>query len=337
MPDRRVRRMTHLSIQTPPQDTDLSRLRDFWQAADSLGFYAAYTFDHLVPLLPGEGPAHRPRAPRTGGQFEGWTVAAALGAATRRLRVGTLVSDVTMRPPALLAKLAVTLDHLTDGRAVLGLGAGWHAEEHRMFGIPLPPAGRRVDLLEDTLAIARLLMTGREPVGYIGRTVSLDSAYFEPKPVQDGIPVVVGGSGSRVVELAARYADGLNSFAPPEGWSGLNADLDARLERYGRRPQEVRRSAYVFADLSGIADQEDRLAHLVAERSGVSFGQAQNRILIADPERSFQVLRAFAAAGVDEVVLGLAPPYEPNALERFASCIAPGLTTLSAKEASCST
>jgi alkanesulfonate monooxygenase SsuD/methylene tetrahydromethanopterin reductase-like flavin-dependent oxidoreductase (luciferase family) len=329
--------MTCLSIQTPPQDTELSQLRDFWQAADSLGFYAAYTYDHLVPLLPGEGPTHQPRALRTGHQFEGWTVAAALGAATRRLRVGTLVSDVTMRPPALLAKLAVTLDHLTDGRAVLGVGAGWHAEEHRMFGIPLPPAGHRVDLLEDALAIAKILMTCRAPVDYAGRTVALDGAYFEPKPVQDRLPVLVGGSGSRVIELAARYADGLNSFASPEGWPALNADLDARLGRYGRRPEELRRSAYVFADLSGIKDREARLAQLIAERSGVSFGQAQNRIVTADPERSFQVFRAFAAAGVDEVVLGLAPPYEPDALERFASCVVPELTTLSAKEASCST
>jgi alkanesulfonate monooxygenase SsuD/methylene tetrahydromethanopterin reductase-like flavin-dependent oxidoreductase (luciferase family) len=329
--------MTCLSIQTPPQDTGISPLRDFWQAADSLGFYAAYTFDHLVPLLPGEGPAHQPRALRTGHQFEGWTVAAALGVATRRLRVGTLVSDVTMRPPALLAKMAVTLDHLTDGRAVLGVGAGWHAEEHRMFGIPLPPAGHRVDLLEDTLAIAQILMTGREPANYAGRAITLDGAYFEPKPVQRRLPVLVGGSSSRVVELAARYADGLNSFASPEGWPALNADLDARLARYGRRPEELRRSAYVFADLSGIKAHEDRLARQIAERNGVSSGEARNRIVIADPGRSLQVFRAFADAGVDEVVLGLLPPYEPDALERFASCVMPELTTLSTKEASCST
>lgn len=329
--------MTRLSIQTPQQDTELSQLRDFWQAADALGCYAAYTYDHLVPLLPGEGPAYRPRAPRAGCQLEGWTVAAALGTATSRLRVGTLVSDVTMRPPALLAKLAVTLDHLTNGRAILGVGAGWHSDEHRMFGIPLPDAGHRVDLLEDTLAITELLMTSREPVDYAGRAIALDGAYFEPKPVQDRLPVLVGGSSARVIELAARYADGLNSFAAAERWPALNADLDTRLRRHRRRPEELRRSAYVFADLAGNKDREDRLVNLVAERGGIPVSTALDRVVTADPDHALQVLRALAVAGVDEVVLGLAAPYQPEALERFACRVLPELSALPEKEASCST
>lgn len=141
----------HLSIQTTAQGCSFPELRDFWQAADELGLYAAYMSDHLVPLRPLEGPNWPGDGEQLGGQFEGWLAATALAAMTRTLH-GVLVSNVLLRPPALLAKMATTLDHVSGGRAWLGIGVGWHVVEHAMFGIPLPPAADRVSRLVDALA-----------------------------------------------------------------------------------------------------------------------------------------------------------------------------------------
>ncbi|MYE98409.1 MAG: LLM class flavin-dependent oxidoreductase, partial [Acidimicrobiaceae bacterium] len=135
-----------IAVQTPPEHTDYPRLLDIWQTADGLGFAAGFTFDHFVPLNPGARPS-APGGTPDGPQFEGWTVLAALGAATSRLDVGTLVTGVTYRHPVLLAKMAVTLDHVTGGRALLGLGAAWHEAEHLMYGFDYPGVGDRMTLL----------------------------------------------------------------------------------------------------------------------------------------------------------------------------------------------
>jgi alkanesulfonate monooxygenase SsuD/methylene tetrahydromethanopterin reductase-like flavin-dependent oxidoreductase (luciferase family) len=315
--------MRRVSVQTPPERTDFRELKDFWQAADALGFYAAYTFDHLVPLFPGEGPGYCPPGERYGGQLDGWLVVSALAAVTRRIVVGTLVSDATLREPAVFAKMAVSLDHVSGGRAVLGLGAGWHEDEHRMFGVGFPKPAERIQRLAETLEISRLLMSSPAPVSYRGELHSLDNAYFEPKPVQATVPIMVGGASRKVKRLAAEHADILNTFAPADAWPGLNAELDSLLAENGRAAGDLRRSAYVFADLSGVAEREERLVRTVAERSGISLEQAQARVVGADPTQALRVLTRLFDSGVDEVVLGLSAPFDSTALERFATEVLP--------------
>lgn len=298
----------HVSVQTPQQGSSFAALRDFWQAADGLGFAAAYTFDHLIPLRAFEGPGRAGEGDRSGGQLEGWLTVAGLATLTRQLRVGVLVSDVTLRPPALLAKMAITLDHLSDGRALLGLGAAWLADEFAMFGRVLAPAAERVARLAEALGVVRALWAARGDVDFDGRYDQLSAAYFEPASIQrPQVPIIVGGGGSRVVRLACQYADVLSSFGTPADWVVRNVSVDAQLELFGRQPRDLRRSAYVFADLAGRAEPPDGVA-----------------LLPGDPPAAIAALRAYQDAGVDEVVLGLRPPYCADQLASFAADVVTG-------------
>jgi alkanesulfonate monooxygenase SsuD/methylene tetrahydromethanopterin reductase-like flavin-dependent oxidoreductase (luciferase family) len=168
----------------------------FWREADDLGFEAVWNYDHFYGLVKNETPT-----------FEGWTTLAAMGVVVRRARVGCMVTGVTYRNPAILAKMAVTVDHITGGRMNFGIGAGWHEDEHRGYGIDFPGPGARVEMLEEALTVIRRLWT-EESVNFAGRFFTLNDALCEPKPVQrPHPPIVIGGSKPRgPLPLLARCA-----------------------------------------------------------------------------------------------------------------------------------
>jgi alkanesulfonate monooxygenase SsuD/methylene tetrahydromethanopterin reductase-like flavin-dependent oxidoreductase (luciferase family) len=314
------------AIQTPPQHTTFSSLRDAWQGADDLGYAAAFTFDHLVALRPGERPGASGDGIRWGGQLDGWLTLAALATATRRLRVGALVSGVTYRHPSVLAKMAVTLDHITGGRAILGMGAAWHEEEHLMFGVPFPPVAERMGRLEEALEIFSLLCR-QDVTDFDGRYYQLRNAVFEPKPVRpDGVPVLVGGSGARLKRLAGHHAAIFNSFAAPWEWAAVNADVDAAAIEVGREPGAISRSAYVFAELSGDTDRGDQLVQTFRRTRGGSEHEARQRVLVGDPDDMIAVIEDFESAGVDMVILNLSPPWDIPGLDHFAQEVMPAFT-----------
>ncbi len=322
-----------ISIQTPPEHTTYRDLLDVWQAADELGFTAAYTFDHLVPLNDGpSGPD--PDGIPAGPQLEGWMALAALASHTTRLQVGTLVTGVTYRHPSVSAKMAVTLDRITDGRAVLGLGAAWHQAEHERYGIPYPEVGERMERLDEALQVFRALC-GAEHTGgratFEGRWYSLDDAPFDPPPVRaEGIPVLVGGSGPRLLRLVARHADIYNGFWAPWEWAEVNRRLDGLLAARDRAPDALQRTAFVFGELSGDPVAEDALvAHFARQRGGTD-EEIRSRILIGSPDHMVEVLRSFAAAGVDGVIVNLRSPVDLAGLERLGTEVLPAVADLPA-------
>jgi alkanesulfonate monooxygenase SsuD/methylene tetrahydromethanopterin reductase-like flavin-dependent oxidoreductase (luciferase family) len=307
-----------LAIQTPQETVDLSALGDVWQTADDLGYTAAFTFDHLVPLHPGERPGSHHIGPRQGVQLDGWMTAAVLAGRTSRLQVGTLVSGVTYRPLIALAKSAVTLDHASGGRAVLGVGAGWNREEHMMFGLPFPPAAQRLAMLEETIEAFRLLCT-ESAVDYVGTHVTLQGAMFEPKPVRPtGIPVLVGGSSDRVLGIAGRCADIYNGFAPPEVWPEVHGHLDAAAAAVGRDSREVHRSAFVRAELTGDGHRADALIAEVAQTRAEPIEAASRRVLTGSVEQIALGLAGFTDAGVETVVISAGDSLTPGGLARLA-------------------
>jgi alkanesulfonate monooxygenase SsuD/methylene tetrahydromethanopterin reductase-like flavin-dependent oxidoreductase (luciferase family) len=313
-----------LAIQTPPEQTSFAELRDTWQAADELGFSAAFTFDHFVPLDPGARPSPDALIP-PGPQYEGWVTLAALAACTSRLEVGTLVTGVTYRHPVVLAKMAATLDAITGGRTILGIGAAWHEAEHRMFGIEYPPVGERMGRLDETLQIFRRLCT-EDVVDFDGRWYQLRGAVFDPKPVRPtGIPVLVGGGGNRLKSIAARHATMFNGFPPPWEWAAVNADLDARLIAEGRHPSDLERVAYVFAELSESREREDALVATLQRTRGGTDDEVRRRTVVGDPDAMIATLQAYADAGVQTAILNLAQPYATQNLERFARDVMPAL------------
>jgi alkanesulfonate monooxygenase SsuD/methylene tetrahydromethanopterin reductase-like flavin-dependent oxidoreductase (luciferase family) len=212
-------------------------------AVEELGFDHAWLVDHLVDT---DGSPDLPI-------LEAWTLLAALAAQTSRIRIGVLVSSNTFRHPALLAKEAVTVDHISDGRLILGLGTGWHEDEHRRYGIDLPPVGERVDRLEEAIVMLRGLMS-QQRTTFDGRYYRLDDAPLSPHPVQSRIPLLIAAHRPRMLRLAARYADQWDTFATLAGTAtdGLAtplaeriATLDAACAEIGRDPAEIRRSTWV--------------------------------------------------------------------------------------------
>ncbi len=153
-----------------------AELEQFWRHADDLGFEAVWDYDHFYGLVEHAKPT-----------LEGWTTLAAMAVVVRRARVGCMVTGVTYRNPAILAKMAVTVDHISGGRLDFGIGAGWHDAEHRGYGIPFPGPGARVAMLDEALTVIRRLWT-EESVNHTGRFFTLEDALCEPKPVQRPAP-----------------------------------------------------------------------------------------------------------------------------------------------------
>jgi alkanesulfonate monooxygenase SsuD/methylene tetrahydromethanopterin reductase-like flavin-dependent oxidoreductase (luciferase family) len=235
----------------------LAQVQDEFATAEELGFDTAYLVDHLVDT---DGPPDRPC-------LESWTLLAGLAVMTTRIRLGILVTSNTFRHPAVLLKSAVTVDHLSGGRLILGLGTGWHEDEHRRYGIPMPPPAERVDRLEEALEVITRLMAA-DAVTYTGRYYQLDEAHLEPRPIQrPRIPILVAAHRPRMLRIAARYADQWDTFVELRGTAteGVTTDLadrmralDAACVSAGRDPAVIRRSTWARADVwRSVSDFND--------------------------------------------------------------------------------
>jgi alkanesulfonate monooxygenase SsuD/methylene tetrahydromethanopterin reductase-like flavin-dependent oxidoreductase (luciferase family) len=201
---------------------------DLFQRAERSGFDAAFVTDHFLSDWDGEG----------GDVLEAWTMLAALAREVPRIQIGTYVTSMTHRHPAVLVKQAVTIDHLSDGRLILGVGAGWNDREHKAFGIPFPPPRDRVDLVGEALEAFRLLETEERP-SYTGSHMSLVEAPFLPRPTQGHIPILIGSRGRRMMKLVARYADYWDLDANEEEILELAAVVEEECRRIGRDPNEI--------------------------------------------------------------------------------------------------
>jgi alkanesulfonate monooxygenase SsuD/methylene tetrahydromethanopterin reductase-like flavin-dependent oxidoreductase (luciferase family) len=223
-----------LGIQIRPANTTWPDLRGIALLAEQLGFDSIYTWDHLLPVA-----GIDPNLPN----FEGWQLLAAWGALTTRVRVGMLVTGNTLRHPGLLAKMATTLDHVTQGRAILGMGAGQLELEHTQYGMAFPPIGERIARLDESLTLVRRLLTD-ERSSFEGRFYRLAGAVAEPKPLQGRLPLLVGSTGPRMLRVAARHADIWHGYAPDaEAFTSLYAEFREACALEGRDPAGVVRAA----------------------------------------------------------------------------------------------
>jgi F420-dependent oxidoreductase-like protein len=200
-----------------------------WRWADESGWDSAWAFDHFFSLRDGElGPC-----------LEGWTLLAALAALTSRVQVGLLVTGNTHRNPAVLAKQAVTVDVVSGGRSILGMGAAWNEREHKAYGIDFPSPRERVDRFGEAMEVLRLLET-QERSTFGGQYYRLEDAPFEPRPVFGHIPVLIGSTGRRMLRHVARYADQWDGGGTPEEFRALGEQLRAACREVGREPSEIR-------------------------------------------------------------------------------------------------
>jgi alkanesulfonate monooxygenase SsuD/methylene tetrahydromethanopterin reductase-like flavin-dependent oxidoreductase (luciferase family) len=241
----------------------VAQVVDEFQMAQDLGFDHAWLVDHLVDT---DGPPSIPI-------HEAWTLLAGIAVRTTRIRLGVLVTSNTFRHPALLLKSAVTVDHLSGGRLILGMGAGWHADEHRRYGIELPEPAERVDRFAEAVELVSLLMA-QERTTFTGRHYRLDDAPLEPRPIQTPrIPILIAAHRPRMLRLAARFADQWDTFAemPGTATDGVTttlaervAFLDSECRSIGRDPAAIRRSTWTTA--AALRSVEAYLAFVAKHR-----------------------------------------------------------------------
>ena len=225
-----------------------ARLAESVRAAEQAGFDAVSVPDHVLQNRVAGGPASP--------MFEAYTLLGALAMRTSSARLLAVVSPVTLRSPGVLAKAVTTVDVLSGGRAVLGVGAGWDAAEHEAYGISFPPIGERFDRLDETLAICRALFRDQR-ASVAGTFYQVREAFNSPRPVAGTIPVLVAGGGERrTLDLVARYGDACNVFGGDPAVVRHKFDVLRRhCERVGRDPAGITKTVFVFAteDLAGFA------------------------------------------------------------------------------------
>jgi probable F420-dependent oxidoreductase len=210
------------------------RLLALAKQAESAGWHAVYVCDHFMPHDPAGQPADGP-------MLECWTTLAALATATTAIKLGSLVLGNTYRHPAVVANMAATLDQISQGRLVLGIGAGWQLNEHAAYGIPLPAPRDRIAVLDEACAVIRSLLDQRRST-MAGAAYQLRDAPCDPKPVSR-LPLLVGGAGQRTMGVAARHADGWHTWARPAEFARKNAILDGLCADAGRSPGDVARAS----------------------------------------------------------------------------------------------
>ncbi len=289
-----------------------SRLATIGRAAEEAGFSSLWLMDHLrqIPMF---GPPWLD-------MLDSWTALGYLAGATSSLRLGTLVTPVTFRPIGVLAKIVATLDVLSGGRAVCGLGLGWYAAEHQAVGLPFPPVPDRYAVLEDALEALPLLWGPGTPA-YTGRTVHIPEALCYPRPLQERVPILVGGGGERrTLALAARYADAINVVGEADVIRRKVAVLRAHCATVGRDPAHVEvtqlSTTLVGSDAADVAGlvERTRPRRTAAER----WATRTNAGTVADQIARY---RQLAALGVGTAIVSLPDLAEAGAVERFAAVI----------------
>jgi F420-dependent oxidoreductase-like protein len=279
-------------------------LLEFWRFLDRETAYdSLWTFDHFVP--PGEG------ADPEGSCHEGWTALAAAAQATERVRVGCLVSGNTYRHPAVLAKMAATVDHVSDGRLIFGLGAGWHEAEHRAYGIPFHSLRERQDRLEEAAELIRALFRCDGPVDFEGRYYRLRQAPFSPRFVQQPHPpIMIGGGGERrTLRTAARFGDMMNVSGPVSEVRHKIEVLERHCEDVERDPGEIEVTVFVPILVSDDAALSERFSGAVATAMSIPLEQVRTEMPIGATDHVNRVLERYGELGVSLVVSPAQAPY----------------------------
>ncbi len=295
------------------QRTDWPRLRDACLAVERAGWDSLWLDDHL---LSDEGDWRDAK-------LEGWTSLAAVAALTARVRLGLLVSSTTFRNPGLIAKLATTLDQVSAGRVVLGLGGGWFEREHDAFGIDFGTGfGERLDRLDEATMLIRRLLDG-ERVTHEGRFYRFDDALCEPRPVQARLPILVGGSGpTKTLRTTARYADLWNGYGAPDRIATTTEVLRQRCAEEGRAFEDIERTVTVHAVIRDDAPAALAAWVETARRHGLegrvaADGSDRGLTVGGSPAEVAAFLDGYRQIGVGEIIFVFRDPFDRESIERI--------------------
>ena len=285
-----------------------ARWQRLLQAAEDLGYQCVFRSDHFSIRPPYEE------------SLEAWVSLTYAASHTQRIELGSLVSPITFRHPALLARMAASVDDLSNGRLVLGLGAGWNEHEHRQFGIPFYDKATRHELFAEGLEVTTRLLHSDTPVTYMGKHYSLNDAILLPRPKRPGgPPILIGGNGLKwTLPLVAKYADEWNGvFIAPEGYRERNTRLDELLQQAGRDPHSVKRSIMTEV-VFGVDDAAIR-AKLAAQPDLVNDPVR----IIGTPSKIIDQIGAYVEAGAERVMLQWLALDDLDSIEKLAQTVLP--------------
>ena len=312
------------------QYTDWPMFLDGMLRADDLGYDSLWTWDHVYPIAGSpEGPI-----------LEAYTAMAAVAARTQRATIGHLVGANTFRNPALLAKMVTTIDHISGGRAVLGIGAAWMELEHRAFGFEYGDRpGTRLKWLAEALPIIRGMLDGTMPSAPEGGRYAMQSVRNDPHPIQRHVPIMIGGSGRKVtLKLVAQYADMNNLGNPIEGLLDAEAAMVGHCETLGRDERTIERTVeiqrVVIRDSTDAAWARER--EILAHNGGAQLDEVRpgstevdtGRAVVGTPDEVFAQLRPYVDAGYHHLICGFPPPYDGESMGRLATEVRPRLEAL---------
>ena len=296
--------MTVFGVHVGLQQTSPAELQQVWRRIENLGFGWISVWDHFYGAT---------GKPDDADCLEAVSMHTLLAASTTRVEVGCLVYCIGYRHPAVLAKVASAIDHISGGRAAIGLGAGWARVEHTAYGIEYPEAKVRLDQLEEGVQVVRGLLH-HEVTDLSGTWFRVHEARNEPRPIQAKLPIWIGGGGEqRTLKIAAKYADGWNvPFIAPDAFAHKCRVLDEHCVTVGRDPGAIRRAANV-----GLAFTDDSLR----QQFGKVAEFVRPGVLMGSHEQILQRIGEYVDAGADQVNIALRAPFHLDALEQFAQAL----------------
>jgi F420-dependent oxidoreductase-like protein len=304
--------MIRLGLQIPnftypgvPDDGLFEAVATVAVAAENAGFDSIWVMDHFYQLA----MLGQPTEP----MLEAYTLLSGLAARTKSARLGTLVTGVTYRNPAILAKQVTTLDIISSGRAVLGIGAAWFDFEHDGLGVDFPPVGERMDRLEEALQICKAMFRDESPT-IDGRYYRVHNAINHPRPVQqpDGPPILIGGAGEkRTLKLAAQYADAVNLIADRSELPHKIDVLAKHCADAGRDLASINKTWLGFAIVGSSQKEAEDLRDGIARRMGVEWADLDEdtrasmsrRFVLGTPEQAAEQVAEILSVGLDGIIL----------------------------------
>ena len=295
------------------QYTTWPALLEAGRRADRLGYDTLWTWDHLYPI----------QGSSTGPMFEGWLTLAAWAQATEHVRIGLMVGANPFREPTLTAKMATTLDHISDGRAILGIGAAWFGEEHEAFGLAFGSGfPERLRWLGEALPIMRGMLHGEEPTA-AGPRYTAKSVRNLPPPIQERLPLLIGGGGEQVtLKLVARYGDANNVGGGLDNVKRKEAVLLQHCETVGRDPAEIERTTGIgTVIIRDSRDEADRVHAAMFEHNGQARRWTDQPI--GTPEDVAERLLPYLDIGYRHFIAGFPSPHDEESMTRFATEVRP--------------
>jgi F420-dependent oxidoreductase-like protein len=288
-----------------PNDKLFDHVAMLANAAERAGFDSVWVMDHFYQL-PSIGP-------RTEPMLEGYATLAGIAARTRKVRVGTLVTGVTYRNPALLAKTVTTLDIVSSGRAILGIGAAWNEDEHRGYGYDFPPVGERISRLEEALQICRAMFREEAPT-FEGRYYRIEGALNFPRPVQpNGPPIMIGGGGEqRTLKLVAQYADMCNIFGDVATVRHKMDVLAGHCETVGRDPGTIVKTRLGTLLIRKSEAEAERALDQIMNRPGMDRERIRSMLMVGGPERVAEQAQQLLDAGLDGLIFNMPHMEDPE-------------------------